>query len=322
MVSVRRVPVWAQAGLLAVVYFAAAKLSLLLAIPPGYATAVWPPSGIALAAMLALGNRVWPGVWVGAALVNLTVESSWLASALIGTGNTLEALAGATLIRRFIGVPYRFERGEEVVKFIALSALSATLAATIGVVPLVFGHTLPSSQILPNWWARCAGLAQRIPAPDAGIHQHRGDHRARAERGAARARPRCRGIAQEARRARVEGARAHAGARASQPRTPGGHRRAEDGRGAVARKRNAFSPGDRQRHRLRHHHAGPERPHRELECRGGANQGLSRRRDHRPAFFPVLSSRGRRARQASIRTGSRLRRGALRGRRLALAQGR
>src|SRR5437763_1869329 len=74
--SVRRVPVWAQAGLLAAVYFAAAKLSLLLAIPPGYATAVWPPSGIALAATLVLGNRVWPGVWVGAALANLTDENS------------------------------------------------------------------------------------------------------------------------------------------------------------------------------------------------------------------------------------------------------
>ena len=149
---VRRIPVWGQASLLAAVYFAAAKLSLLLAIPPGYATAVWPPSGIALAATLVLGNRVWPGVWIGAALVNLPVESSWLASALIGTGNTLEALAGATLIRCFIGVPYRFERGEDVVKFIALSALSATVAATVGVMPLVFGHTLSSPQILANWW--------------------------------------------------------------------------------------------------------------------------------------------------------------------------
>jgi diguanylate cyclase (GGDEF)-like protein/PAS domain S-box-containing protein len=150
--SVRRVPVWGQVGLLAAVYFAAAKLSLLLAIPPGYATAVWPPSGIALAAALALGNRVWPGIWIGAALVNLTVESSWLASVLMGTGNTLEALAGATLIRRFIGVPYRFERGEDVVKFIALSALSASVAATVGTMPLVFGHTLSSPQILANWW--------------------------------------------------------------------------------------------------------------------------------------------------------------------------
>jgi len=149
---VRRVPVWWQASLLAVVYFAAAKVSLLLAIPPGYATAVWPPSGIALAAALALGNRVWPGIWIGAALVNLTVESSWPASVLIGTGNTLEALAGATLVRRFIGVPYRFERGEDVVKFIALSALSASVAATVGTMPLVFGHPLPSPQVFANWW--------------------------------------------------------------------------------------------------------------------------------------------------------------------------
>src|SRR5258706_15673001 len=148
----------------AAVSLAAAKFSLLLAMPPGYASAVWPPSGIALAAALALGNRVWPGVWVGAALVNLTVESSWLASALIGTGNTLEALAGATLIRRFIGVPYRFERAEDVLKFIALSALSATVAATIGGVPLVFGHALPSSQVLANWWTWWQGDLSGIAA--------------------------------------------------------------------------------------------------------------------------------------------------------------
>src|SRR5258706_9826035 len=102
VVSVRRVPVWAQAGLLAAVYFAAAKLSLLLAIPPGYATAVWPPSGIAVAAILLLGNRIWPGVWMGAALVNFTVDASIFPAVLIGCGNALEALVGATLIRRQI----------------------------------------------------------------------------------------------------------------------------------------------------------------------------------------------------------------------------
>src|SRR5256712_112884 len=75
--------------LLAAAYFAAAKLALLAAIPPGYATAVWPPSGIALAAVLLLGNRVWPGVWLGAALVNLTVQSSLAAALLMGTGHTL-----------------------------------------------------------------------------------------------------------------------------------------------------------------------------------------------------------------------------------------
>ena len=67
--SIRWVPYVGQVSLLAVVYFAAAKGSLVLAIPPGYATAVWPPSGIALAAVMLLGNRVWPGIWLGAALV-------------------------------------------------------------------------------------------------------------------------------------------------------------------------------------------------------------------------------------------------------------
>src|SRR6185503_6057483 len=61
----RRWIVLAQAACLAAAYFAAAKLALLLAIPPGYATALWPGSGIALAALLLAGNRLWPGVWVG-----------------------------------------------------------------------------------------------------------------------------------------------------------------------------------------------------------------------------------------------------------------
>ena len=51
--------------LLAAAYFGAARLALMFAIPPGYATAVWPPSGIALAALLLLGYRAWPGVWIG-----------------------------------------------------------------------------------------------------------------------------------------------------------------------------------------------------------------------------------------------------------------
>ena len=106
-------PQWARLVLLALGYFAAAKASLLFAIPPGYATAIWPPSGIALAAVLLLGWRVWPGIWLGAALVNVTVETNWMAAAVFATGNTLEALAGGALVRRTLGIPYRFGRGED-----------------------------------------------------------------------------------------------------------------------------------------------------------------------------------------------------------------
>ena len=68
---------------LAFAYFVTARLSLLLAIPPGYATAVWPPSGIALAAILLAGPRMWPGVWIGAALTNLLVQGSPAVAVLV-----------------------------------------------------------------------------------------------------------------------------------------------------------------------------------------------------------------------------------------------
>jgi len=59
----------------AIVYAVAGKLSLLLAIPPGYATAVWPAAGIALAAVLLCGYRVLPGVWIGSFLVNCNTSN-------------------------------------------------------------------------------------------------------------------------------------------------------------------------------------------------------------------------------------------------------
>src|SRR3989475_10566445 len=149
----RPVPYVARVVLLAAVYFSAAKLALLAAIPPGYATAVWPPSGIALASVLLLGSRIWPGIWLGASLVNVTVQSSLVAATLMGAGNTLEALAGAALVRAFIGLPGAFRRGEDVVKFVAIAAASATIAATVAAGPLAFVHSLRSPQLLWDWWA-------------------------------------------------------------------------------------------------------------------------------------------------------------------------
>ena len=157
-----RTPLAVQVILLAAIYFAVAKTSLLLAIPPGYATAVWPPSGIALAALLILGNRVWPGVWLGAALVNFTINSSPLAALFIGSGNTLEALAGAALVQRFVGVPYDFKSGEDVVKFVALAALSSTIAATIAVSSLAMLGSVPWPGFLANWWTWWQGDATGI----------------------------------------------------------------------------------------------------------------------------------------------------------------
>ncbi len=145
-------------ALLTATYFAAAKFSLLLAIPPGYATAVWPPSGIALAALLLGGTPLWPGVWLGAALTNLTVQGSPLLAGLIATGNTLEAVAGAELVRRWAGGG-RFDSGEQVVKFVGSIALSATIAACVGVFSLTLRNALSWSDFGLNAWTWWEGDA-------------------------------------------------------------------------------------------------------------------------------------------------------------------
>jgi PAS domain S-box-containing protein len=141
-----------QISLLAALYFLVAKLSLLAAIPPGYATSVWPPSGIALAAILLYGTRLWPGIWIGAALVNLTVQSSVVAALMIGTGNVIEAVAGAALIKNQMGVPRHFQRGEDVFKFVVLAAAASTIAATIGTVAVATVAGLPAEGIATAWW--------------------------------------------------------------------------------------------------------------------------------------------------------------------------
>ncbi|HEU5177760.1 MAG TPA: EAL domain-containing protein [Burkholderiales bacterium] len=153
---IREIPYAVQLCLVAIVYFIAAKLSLALAIPPGYATPVWPPSGLALAAALLLGSRIWPGIWIGAALANITVEASFLSAALIASGNTLEALAAGALIRRYVGDPGAFRRGEDVIKFILLCGLSACIAATVAALALAGGHTLDGFR---NWWTWWQGDA-------------------------------------------------------------------------------------------------------------------------------------------------------------------
>src|SRR6266404_4412119 len=135
-----------------VVYFLAGKLGLAYAIVHANATPVWPPTGIALAAVLLLGRGIWPAIFAGAFAVNLTTAGSVLSSLGIAAGNTLEALVGAFLVERFAGGVAAFERAQDIFKFVALAGLvSTTVSATIGVTTLALTGNARWANFAPIW---------------------------------------------------------------------------------------------------------------------------------------------------------------------------
>src|SRR5262245_52631996 len=91
-----------QVALVAAVYVGAAKLGLTMALVAEQVTVVWPPTGIALAALLLFGYRIWPGIALGAFLANATASAPLHMAAGIALGNTLEALAGAWMLSRLV----------------------------------------------------------------------------------------------------------------------------------------------------------------------------------------------------------------------------
>jgi len=140
-----------NAALIAV-YVLVGKASLLLAFLHPSVTAVWPSTGIAVAACLLFGYGVWPGVLVGAFVVNQTTAGSPMTSAAIAAGNTLEALLGAYLVNRCAGGRQAFWHAESVLRFAALVAgLSTTVSATIGVTSLWWSGYVEQVDVGAMW---------------------------------------------------------------------------------------------------------------------------------------------------------------------------
>jgi len=136
-------------------YLVAGKLGLTLAAVHPSATAIWPGTGIALAALLVLGYRLWPGIFVGAFLVNSTTAGSLLTALGIASGNTLEALAGAVLVNRFAGGRDAFRRAPHAFRYAGLVGLACAISATIGLASLLltgFAGVLDLGSIWLTWW--------------------------------------------------------------------------------------------------------------------------------------------------------------------------
>ena len=142
-------------ALLAVAYVAAGHLGLSFAFVNSSASAVWPPTGLAIGALLVLGVDVWPAIAFGAFVVNLMNSGVVASSLVIAVGNTLEAVAAAWLATRVARGPAAFDSTAHVLRFAAIAAGASTIAASIGVAALVgFGLAAPADAgaIWLTWW--------------------------------------------------------------------------------------------------------------------------------------------------------------------------
>lgn len=138
-------------------------LSLKLAVPPGYASPIWPPAGIALAALLLWGRSYWPAVWLGSFTLNLwlgsaqgaQISTSALFSAMaIASGSASQALVAAWLSQRWThtAVP-KLDTPRNILLFFGLAGpLASLIAPTIGVISLMLTGVMPTSAALFSWW--------------------------------------------------------------------------------------------------------------------------------------------------------------------------
>ena len=140
---------------LAVVYHLIARLGLQMAYVQANTSPVWPPSGIALAALLIMGIRYWPGITLGVVVGSLLTGAPLPVALGLGIANTLEALIGTYLLKRWIGFHLSFDRIRDVVGLAAAAAVSTAVSATLGVATLfgVVGEIqTPFFTLWGTWW--------------------------------------------------------------------------------------------------------------------------------------------------------------------------
>ncbi len=146
----------------AAVYYAGAQLGLLQELVRGQVTPLWPPTGIALACLLLLGPRSWPGITLGALAVNAPIGPAPLAVLAIVAGNTLAPLCAYLLLRR-AGFRTELNRLRDALALVFLGALAGMLiSSTLGTAVLVLADALPASAFWPTWSVWWTGDAMGV----------------------------------------------------------------------------------------------------------------------------------------------------------------
>ncbi len=140
------------------VYIITARLGLMLDAVGGFATLVWFPTGISLASLLIFGPKFWPAISTGAFFANWLNGAPIMVAAGIGLGNTLEAVIGAYLLKRFVDFENSLQTLKDVLGLIFLAALFSTLiSATIGVSALLLGGVITVGEYYKTWLAWWVG---------------------------------------------------------------------------------------------------------------------------------------------------------------------
>ncbi|MFD4941944.1 MASE1 domain-containing protein [Streptomyces sp. NPDC058239] len=146
----------------AVCYFATARLGLLQQLVRGQVTPLWPPTGIAVAALLVFGMRIWPGIALGALVVNIFIGPSVVPVLVIAAGNTLAPICSYLMLRR-AGFHNDLDRLRDALALVFLGALGGMLiSATVGTGILVLSGALPAGDFRPTWSVWWTGDAMGV----------------------------------------------------------------------------------------------------------------------------------------------------------------
>ncbi|HET7696664.1 MAG TPA: ATP-binding protein [Vicinamibacterales bacterium] len=138
---------------IAAVYIAAAHFGFRVAFVAEQITTVWAPTGIAIAALLLGGIRLWPAIWIGAFAANAATTAPMWTAAAIATGNTLEAVAAAWLLRRRPEFAATLARVGDVTAFLVVAVVaSPVVSATVGVTTLCAAGVQPWNAFAALWW--------------------------------------------------------------------------------------------------------------------------------------------------------------------------
>ena len=147
--------------IVAALYWIGARLGLRLAFVNHNVTAVWPPTGIAVAAFFLFGSRVWPGVLAGALLANLTNGAAVDTSIGIAFGNTLAPLLAGYFLRR-VGFRGELDRVADVVNILAAGLLGMLVSATLGTTVLLLTDALGAGTYGSDWTVWWIGDAMGV----------------------------------------------------------------------------------------------------------------------------------------------------------------